>query len=70
MNAPVRLTMLRHNSPTGKTYPAVYDTHLGTLAVVGKRITDPRLLGQLGIAEGETVVEIPVTLLPEVAPDA
>lgn len=65
-----KLRLLRHDSPRGGTCPAFYDTGRATLTVVGKKVTDPALLAQMGIAEDETVVEIPATLLPELTPDA
>lgn len=67
---PVKVTMLRHDSGTGPTCPALYDTHRDTALWVGKRVSDPSVLAQLAMAADETVVEIPWSLLPEVARDA
>ena len=60
---------LRGECPDGKTCPAVYRTDRGTLAVVGSTITDPELLAKLGLPAHESVVEIPLSLLPEVVTD-
>lgn len=60
-----KLRLIRHESPSGPTCPAFYDTGRATYNVVGKKVTDPAILAQMGIAEDETVVEIPASLIPE-----
>jgi len=64
MDEPVKLTMLRHDSPTGPTCPAIY-AESSRRYVVGKKVTKPELLSQMAIGDDETVVEIPASLLPE-----
>jgi hypothetical protein len=61
-----KLRLLRHDSPSGPTCPAFYDAGEGQLAVVGKIITDPAVLAQMGIAADEMAVMIPDSLVPEV----
>jgi hypothetical protein len=61
---------VRSDCPDGVTCPAVWATDRGTLAVVGSTITDPEVLAELGLPPHESVVEIPRSLLPEVAGDA
>jgi len=65
----MHLTLLRGECPDGKTCPAVYRTDRDTLAVVGSTITDPDVLAGLGLPAHESVVEIPLSLLPEVVAD-
>lgn len=60
---------LRGECPDGKTCPAVHLTDHGTLAVVGSTITDPEVLAALGLPAHESVVEIPLSLVPEVVTD-
>jgi hypothetical protein len=66
----MRLIRLRGSCPDGISCPAVFATDRGTLAVVGSTITDPDVLAGLGLPEDESVVEIPLSLLPEVVADA
>ena len=61
---------VRGECPDGKTCPAVFRTDRGTLAIVGSRITDPDVLAELRLPAHESVVEIPLSLLPEVVTDA
>jgi hypothetical protein len=65
-----KLTLVRHESPDGPTCPAFYATSRATFPVVGKKVSDPAVLAQMGIASDEAVVEIPMTLLPELTTDA
>ncbi len=60
---------LRSDCPDGRTCPAVWRTDRGTLAVVGSRITDPDVVATLGLPAHESIVEIPLSLLPEVVGD-
>lgn len=53
----------------GRTCPAVYKSNRGTFFVVGKRAPDPAALAQMAIGDDELAVEIPGSLLPEVAGD-
>jgi hypothetical protein len=66
----MHLTWLRGECPDGRTCPTVFLTDRGTLAVVGSIVTDPEVLAALGLPEHESVVEVPLRLLPEVAGDA
>jgi hypothetical protein len=64
----MRLTKLRGDDscPDGRTCPAVHQTDQGTLVVIGSVVTDPEALAQLAIGPGETAIEVPVSLVPEV----
>ena len=64
----MELTMIRGDCPDGRTCPAVRRwADRGTLLVTGTLITDPALLSELPVGQGEAVVEVPDTLIPEVA---
>ena len=52
--------------PDGRTCPAVHQTDRGTLMIVGSVVTDPEALAQLAVGPGETAIEVPVSLVPEV----
>jgi hypothetical protein len=45
------------SNPTGS--PTLYRTDHGSWVVQGWVVTDPEALGQMGIPDGETCVEIP-----------
>jgi len=47
------------NCTDGDTCPARYDTDRGTVVFVGREVTDPGDLAQLGIGPGETAIEVP-----------
>jgi hypothetical protein len=62
-----RLKKIRGECPDGRSCPAVYaGAPGGPLRIVGKKVTDPDVLAQMGIGDDETVVEVPAELLPEV----
>jgi hypothetical protein len=44
--------------------PTLYKTDQGSWVVQGWRITDPAVLAEMNIPEGETAVEIPDRLVP------
>ncbi len=44
--------------------PTLYKTDRGSWIVQGWVVTDPEALGQMGIPEGETCVEIPDRMVP------
>lgn len=67
---PVRLRMLDHKSPTGPTCPAFYRSTRSSVVVVGKRVTDPAMRAQMGIADDEDAVEVPEDLPRKVNFDA
>jgi hypothetical protein len=50
----------------GRTCPAVHLTDSGTLVIVGRLVTEPEALSQMAIGDGETAIEVPASLLPEV----
>jgi hypothetical protein len=69
----LKLTKVRGDGelcPDGRTCPAAHTSNRGTVFVVGKIVTDPVALAQMAIGDDETVVEVPISLLPEVAADA
>ena len=53
--------------PDGRTCPAVHHSDRQTLVIVGSLVRDPETLAQLAIGPGETAIEVPASLLPEVA---
>jgi hypothetical protein len=61
------VTMVCHDSPTRDTCPALYRTDQGEYYVQGYTGTDPDVLGQMDIPEGETVVRITAELLRMIA---
>jgi hypothetical protein len=64
----VELRKLRgDNCPDGRTCPAVHQTDRDTLMIVGSVVTDPEALAQMAIGPGETAIEVPLSLVPEVA---
>ena len=64
----MRLTKLRGDTcPDGRTCPAVHQTDQGTLMIIGSVVTDPEALRHLAIGPGETAIEVPAALIPEVA---
>jgi hypothetical protein len=62
----MELTPLAGDCPDGRTCPVISKTDRGTIAVQGYKLTNEEL-AQIGPPDGETVVEIPVTLLLEAA---
>ena len=64
----MKLTLLGNNNcPNGRTCPHIYLTDRGTLLVQGYDVTDAEALEAVELPAGESVVEIPVELLKEVA---
>jgi hypothetical protein len=61
------VTMVCHDSPTRDTCPTLYRTDQGEYYVQGYTETDPDVLGQMEIPEGETVVRITTGLLKMIA---
>ena len=51
----------------GRTCPAVHQTDRGTLMIIGSVVTDPEALAQLAVGPAEIAIEVPHSLLPEVA---
>lgn len=56
------------NCEEGRNCPNINFTDRGTLIVQGYVVTDPEALAELNLPPGETAVEIPLALLPELAP--
>ena len=50
--------------------PTLFATDRDTLLVQGYVVTDPEALSQMRIPEGETVVEVPKTLMKYLPEDA
>jgi hypothetical protein len=50
----------------GKTCPALHRTDRDTVVIQGWPVTEPELLGELGLPAGVQAVEVPATLLAEV----
>lgn len=51
----------------GRTCPAVLESDRQTFVIVGGVVTDPGALAQLAVGPGETAVEVPISLLSEIA---
>jgi hypothetical protein len=66
----LQLTQVRGDCPDGRTCPAASVSNRGTVVIVGKRVTEPAALAQLAIGDDEIAVEVPASLLPEVAAGA
>jgi hypothetical protein len=64
----VLLTFIRKTSlSTDTNCPSLYRTDRDTFVVQGWRVTDPQALSQLDIPDYETVVEVPIDVLAEIA---
>jgi hypothetical protein len=64
----MKLTFIRKTADSGETNcPSLYRTDRDTFVVQGWRISDPETLAQLDIPAHETVVEVPVDVLAEIA---
>ena len=64
----MKLTFIRKSFDSGETNcPSLYRTDRDTFVVQGWRISDPETLAQLDIPAHETVVEVPVDVLAEIA---
>jgi hypothetical protein len=61
------VVMVCHDSPTRDTCPALYRTDQGEYYVQGYTETNPVILTQMKIPEGETVVRITPELLRMIA---
>ncbi|MGH3735374.1 MAG: hypothetical protein ACRDT6_07085 [Micromonosporaceae bacterium] len=66
----MKLTRLRGSCSPNEVCPTLYATDRGTFIVQGFVVDDPEALTALDLPPGESAVEIPLSLLPEVAPDA
>ena len=53
--------------PDGRTCPAVHRSDHQTLVIIGSVVSDPDVLARLAIGPNETAIEVPASLLPEVA---
>lgn len=62
----MKITHIRDTSPTRDTCPTVYHTDRGTYLIQGYVVTDAESLTAMNIPDGETVVEVPAELLPEI----
>lgn len=60
------LVPLRSECSDGKTCPALYRTNRGTVVVQGRTVTDPEVLHELRLPDGEQAVEIPAEMIAEV----
>lgn len=64
----MKLTFIRKTAFSGETNcPSVYRTDRDTFVVQGWRVSDPETLAQLDIPAHETVVEVPLDVLAEIA---
>ena len=64
----MKLTFIRKTRQSGDANcPSLFRTDRGTFLVQGWRVTDPEALAQLGLPAHETVVEVPVDVLAEIA---
>jgi len=64
----MKLTFIRKTIISGETNcPSLYRTDRDTFLVQGWRVNDPETLAQLDIPAHETIVEVPVDVLAEIA---
>jgi hypothetical protein len=65
----VEFTLIRSagDCDDGDTCPAKFATSAGTFVIVGREITDAAERATLRVGPGETAVEIPAHISPEVA---
>lgn len=64
----MKLKFIRKTRQSGDANcPSLYGTDRGTFVVQGWRVSDPEALAQLEIPAHETVVEVPVDVLAELA---
>ncbi len=64
----MKLTFIRKTIISGETNcPSLYRTDRDTFVVQGWRVNDPETLAQLNIPAHETIVEVPVDVLAEIA---
>jgi len=64
----VKIVLVRAQCDSGRSCPNINATDRGTLVVQGY-VVDVETLSDLHIPAGETVVEVPLSLLPELAAD-
>ena len=64
----MKITFLGKDS-TPNDSPTLYKTERGTLLVQGYVVTDPEALAEMRIPEGETVVEVPPSLMKYLPPE-
>ena len=57
-----RVSATGEDCPDGDTCPTLWRTDTGTWIVQGFAVTDPEVLGQLNLPEGEMAVEVPDAL--------
>jgi hypothetical protein len=62
----MRLTRIAGDCPDGRTCPTVYATDRGTIVVQG-HLLDADALARVPLGPNETAVEVPMSLLEEVA---
>lgn len=58
-----RVVVICHDSPTRDTCPTLYASDDGRCFVQGYVVSDPDVLAQMSIPDGETVVQITPELL-------
>lgn len=66
----MKLTRVGGNCPDNNTCPTIFKTDRGTVVVQGYTVADGEALAQLNLPAGEQAVEIPTSLLREVAASA
>ncbi|MEV1289800.1 hypothetical protein [Micromonospora sp. NPDC049679] len=64
----MKLTFIRKTALSNQTNcPSLYRTDRNTFVVQGWRVSDQETLSQLDIPAHETVVEVPIDVLAEIA---
>ncbi len=61
-----RLVQLRSTCDQGNVCPTLhYQPHSDEFVIQGYVVTDPQVLAELNLPQGEGVVRVPASLLPE-----
>lgn len=63
----LKLTKIRDDCPDNRTCPAVHRTNRYSLMIIGKQVTDAAVLALAQPGPGRAVIEVPSSLVPELA---
>lgn len=63
----LKLTKIRDDCPDNRTCPAVHRTNRYSLMIIGRQVTEPASAGHAQPDPGRAVIEVPASLVPELA---